>query len=430
MAIQGLRTAGVDRGDGTYNGFIADQRPLDWRTGLLMLHPNGMAPLTALTSQMKKRTATDPEFNWWDKALRSQRYQLGVDLPTGATVTLTTPDALEFRPGHMVLVENTGEIFRVTTVDSATQLTVLREATEDNPGAGTAVDISVAGTNPYLQIIGSAFEEGSQKPVSLAFDPVKHNNFTQIFRSNLGLTRTAMKTRLRTGDQVREAKRECLEYHGIEMERAFWLGAKQETSLGGSPIRYTGGFQHFIDPLRDWSGVGGAGASRVTDYTSVSGVVDMLMLETLLKDAFEFGSSEKVGFCGNTALMCINQIVRKNSVYNIYVNEKEYGMKVARLVCPFGEVVLKTHPLWNQSPGGTVAGTKFFGMDSWLAIMDMANMTYRPLEDSDTKYLPDQQTNGQDGMESGYLTEAGLEFAHPQTMALARGLAVGETDGA
>ncbi len=58
MAIQGLRNAGITGGTGTNNSFVAGERPLDWRTGILLLYPNGMAPLTALTSQMKKNTAT------------------------------------------------------------------------------------------------------------------------------------------------------------------------------------------------------------------------------------------------------------------------------------------------------------------------------------------------------------------------------------
>ena len=35
-------------------------------------------------------------------------------------------------------------------------------------------------------------------------------------------------------------------------------------------------------------------------------------------------------------------------------------MNVSRLVCPFGELVIKTHPLFeNRMPGGTTAGTAY-----------------------------------------------------------------------
>ena len=68
MAIQGLRD--------TLN-FVTDQRPKNWREGILLLEPNGMAPLTGLTSAMSKRVTDDPEFNWWEKSLDDRRFKLG-----------------------------------------------------------------------------------------------------------------------------------------------------------------------------------------------------------------------------------------------------------------------------------------------------------------------------------------------------------------
>lgn len=430
MAIQGLRNTGLARGTGAANDFVPDQRPLDWRSGILLLYPNGRAPLTALTSQMKKRTTTDPEFNWWDKALKSQRYEMTVAINTVVTV-IVIAEWKELRAGHIMLIEESGEMVRVDATPTSSSVTVTRNVATATEGTGIAVDPAVAGTNPFILVIGSAFEEGSQKPDGINFDPVKRRNYSQIFRWNIGMTNTAAKTRLRTGDQVREAKREALEYHSIEQEKAFWLGKSYETAgPTGEPLRYTGGFVDFIDPARDWTGANGSGADRVKDFGAAptSGTVDMEVLEEWLKATFEYGSSEKLAFCGNRALLTINQIVRKNSVYNIYYGEKEYGMSVARVVCPFGEIVLKTHPLWNQNPSGVNGGTTYHGMDSWIAILDMQNLTYRPMDGRDTKYIPNQQTPGQDGMESGYLTECGLEFAHPVTHALARGFQVGAAD--
>lgn len=54
MAINGLRTTA---------NFVTDQRPKNWRETILLLYPNGKAPLTALTSLMKSEKTDDPEFN-------------------------------------------------------------------------------------------------------------------------------------------------------------------------------------------------------------------------------------------------------------------------------------------------------------------------------------------------------------------------------
>ena len=57
-------------------------------------------------------------------------------------------------------------------------------------------------------------------------------------------------------------------------------------------------------------------------------------------------------------LLAINQIVRNNSQFNIQTGLKEFGMDVSRLITPFGTLVLKTHPLFNQITGGTTGGSK------------------------------------------------------------------------
>lgn len=394
MAIQGLRTAA---------DFVTDQRPKSWREGISILYPNGQAPLTALTSLMKSRKVDDPEFNWWEKTMESRRVALGATMAassTGATSTLTVSSGAKgAKTGDLLYIENTGEVVRVAAnPTSDTALVVTRGFA--GTSAATAVNPATAGVNPNLQIIGSAFPEGSQAPSGVNFDPVKKNNYTQIHRSTLEITRTAMKTRLRTGDAVKEAKRECLELHTIDLERAYILGAKSETIDGatGKPIRTSGGVKSFLS------------ASNIknvaTDYSSG---LTMEGLELYMEQLFKYGSSEKLGLCGNRALTVINQVIRKNSQWMLEPTTKEYGFfNVQRLITPHGALVLKTHPLFNQNSSGTTGGTAYYGMDSWLLALDMAQVGYVYIDD--TQYQTKLQDNGLDGEKSGYLTECGLEF--------------------
>jgi hypothetical protein len=101
--------------------------------------------------------------------------------------------------------------------------------------------------------------------------------------------------------------------------------------------------------------------------------------------------------------------------------QKEFGMDVRRLFTPYGTLVLKTHPLFNQIQSKTAA-TAYYSFDTWMLIVDMADLTYRPLRNSDTQYLPDRQGNGIDGLTSEYLTECGLEIAHGKHHHLTKGL--------
>lgn len=413
MAIQGLRDTGIAAG-GTSAPFADDQRPLNWRDGILLLFPNGRAPLTALTSAMRKKVTDDPEFKWWDKALDDQRVALGANAGLGTTLTLAA-GGNTLKVGHVLYVEQTGEYLRVTGVTSDTSITVAR-AQFGGPAA-TDVDYDGINVNPYLLVIGSAYEEGSSKPTAIAYDPVKRTNYTQIFRNNLAATRTAMKTRLRTGDAVREAKREALQYHSIEMEKAFWFGRPSEQVINGKPLRTTGGIFYWI----------AQGTAQIPELTQdfSGGSTTMTQLEDALEAAFRFGSSEKMAFAGNRAVKVVQRIARLNSDYEFMQGQKEFGMNVNRLISPFGELVIKTHPLWNQVTSGenpTTGGGDFKALDSWVAILDMENLIYRPLSDSDTKFMGDQADPGDDAMEAGYLTECGLELHHQTTFSVWKGL--------
>lgn len=397
MAIQGLRTTA---------NFVTDQRPKNWREGVLLLYPNGKAPLFALTSLMKKRVVDDPEFNWWEKELDDRRFALGANLTTTNTsVTLASGETGKtLKEGDLLYVEETGEIMLVDRdPTSDTSITVVRGYAGTT---ATAVTYNGAGVNPNLKLIGSAYEESSLAPTGISFDPTKQFNFTQIFRDTLEVSRTAQKTRLRTGDQVREAKRETLEYHSIGIEMAMWFGKRVETTKNGRPLRVMNGIFQQIPA-----------ANTVTMTSAYTSGIKFENLETELEKAFRFGSSEKVGFCGNIALLTIQRVVRnaKGVAWNIQSDTKEFGMNVTRITSPFGSLVLKSHPLWNQMTGGTTGTSDYYGVNSWLAILDMENIKYVHLKDSDTQYQPDLQANGLDGMKSGYLTECSIELHHAKT---------------
>jgi len=385
MAIQGFRHT---------NNIVADGRPLNWRAGILMAYPNGMMPLTGLTSLMKSESTDDPEFNWWEKAMQTRRLQLSGDITAGATTLDFVAGAFGVKAGDVLFQEGTNEkIFVSADPANDTQLTVIRGF-----AGSTAAGVTVASANPFFTVIGSAFEEGSDAPTGVQFDPVKRFNYTQIFRSTFEATRTAKKTRVRTGDQVKEMKRECLEIHGVDMERAMIFGNRFEGTRNGKPWRTTGGL---ISQLA-------AGNQR--NFTSLYAAgLNMEDFEEECYRLFLEGSNEKMGFCGNRAALLVNQVVRKNSHFNLQTGQKEYGMNVMRFVTPFGTLVMKTHPLFNQMRNGA----NYAGMESAMLILDAAEMKYRYLDGSDTQYEQKLNDNGVDGDKSGYLSECGLELHHP-----------------
>ncbi len=417
MPILGLRTTA---------NFVANQRPENWRESINLLYPNSAkmaeAPLTALTAVMKTRTTDDPVFHWWEKQLNNRRFLLTADpgvAAGGAAGTLTVDaaynPAITVKKNDILLIEQTGEVVRVSTDPTAnTTIAVIRGF--NTGGAGLAMNPATAGNNPYVMVIGSAFEEGSDAPSGVNFDPNERNNYTQIFRSTLEMTRTATQTRLRTGDAVKEAKRECLEYFSVDMERAFFFGKKGSTTVNNKPLRMMSGIFEQISTV--------SSANVIT--ADASSGVDMDWLEAQMLAMFATGSSEKVAFGGNGALQVINQIVRKNSSMTITPGLREYGMRVSRLEGPFGTLVMKSHPLFTQQTGGTNGGTAFYSHNNTLVVLDMAFVKYVYLQD--IEYERDLTQKGLDGQKSGYIGEVSIEISFPQTHFIVKNLAKAKKD--
>lgn len=426
MPIQGLRDT---------TNFVTNERPENWRQGILLLYPNSAraakAPLTALTSLMKEKSTDDPRFHWWEKELDDRRLEIDNDVALVAaaagtieTITLrANSNAITFVKGDLLYAEHTGEIMRVhADPTSNTSITVVRAVAGST---SAALDADGANVNPNLLCIGSAFEEGSLPPTGVSYDPTEFFNYTQIFRKTFEITGTAAQTRLRTVDAVTEAKRECLEYIGIDMERAFLLGRRFEGVLNGRPWRTTAGVINQIDANNIFA--------FGTEAGGTAGVVTMAVLEERMMELFRFGSYEKMALCGNRALLAIQQMIRRNTTSNWTASEpvKEFGMEVVKLTTPFGVLTLKGHPLMTQTAGGINdegTGTRFFAMDSWLLALDMDDVEYRYMDERDLDYESDLQANGLDGMQSGYIGECGIMLAHGKNHALWTQMFEGQID--
>src|SRR5215207_10082017 len=169
MPILGMRTTA---------NFVTNQRPENWRETIALMYPNSgrvrQAPLTALTSVMKKRKVDDPVFHWWDKSLNNRRFLITANVAASAanaagslTVDATYNAATGLKKNDLIFIEQTGEVARVSSDPTATNTIPLVRGVATG-GSGLAIaDIAGAGVNPYAMVIGSAFEEGSDAPTGV-----------------------------------------------------------------------------------------------------------------------------------------------------------------------------------------------------------------------------------------------------------------------
>jgi len=416
--------------------WVTDQRPKNWRQGIMYLYPNGKAPLTAIMSMIGNEKVTDPEFNWWESesgavyteytagevytvADKSAVYVGGTGVATDTLfVTIPAAFATLVRAGHEIMFKQAADptndvVGKVTQVDvnGANSTVGIRLLEPDDNGA-----VGTIATADYLLILGSVHSEGAEMPDTVNRDPVKIYNLTQIFRTSLSITRTAEKTLLRTGPEYQKQKMEKLEQHSIEMEMAYLYGIMTEvTGDNGKPERTTRGIVPFI---RQYA------PNNVSHYpTSAEGVGNNWTvggenwLNRVLEGIFRYGVDEKLMLCGSTVMQGITRLAQTGATINMNpMRNAAYGLEVTTWISPYGVLHLKTDPLMSQNP--TLRGSAI--------ILEPKELKYRYVDD--TKFYPDNDSGRgrTDGKDEEWLTEAGLEMHHPLKMGYLTGF---NTDG-
>lgn len=415
------------RGTGNW---VDNQRPENWREMILYLYPNGSAPLTAIMSMLRSEQVDDPHFHWWSKKLPAQKLSVtgiykdtglsseydGDNYSTDATVYVkgTEDQVKEFKVGHAALIRQSTN-FQVDTfgkitnrvLDGANSFLAIKLREDTNADH----DIDDADT---VLAVGTINPEGGTLQEAIAYDPVEFENYTQIMTTSLSITRTARRTRLRTGDAYQEAKREALELHSIEMEKS-WIWGRPSVKIGDNnkPERTTGGILHFIrehapDNMSDY-----ASESDFSGQTWVQGGEEWFDIQ--LEKLFRHGSTEKLALVGSGALLGIQKLAKAGGQVNIEPGQTDYGLQIIRWITPFGTINLRTHPLFSHEPTNRNS----------MLILEPDNLIYRFIDDTFFVSDADKLKNTHpylDGTEEGYVTECGLELHHPETFMYLNGL--------
>jgi hypothetical protein len=380
------------RGTGNWG---TDERPKSFREKILFANPNGRAPLFALMGRAKKESVDDPEFNWWEESLQIIRTQ--VNYTTGYTTTDNTivvdGNGLDMVAGDILQVEKTevaaygNELVEVSSVTDNTTI-VIKRGVHGSSAASLANDA-------YLFKIGNAYEEGSLSPDVALRNPTKHTNYAQIWKTAVGLTRTAERTRARTGDSWKNDKKRKAFDHSVAIELSLLFGLPNEDTTGTYPKRTTGGLRYWITTNRT------VFATSPTEDTLLDAVYPVWDYES------QGAGDERIVFCGNLFLNNLNKLARDSSSTRVNFDGviKLYGMNLQRWVLPQGTLAVKTHPLMNQH--GRYSASAF--------VIDPTGIIWRPMKD--TTFEDNIQANDADLRKAQWYTEAGLEVQREETMA-------------
>lgn len=323
MAVKGIfvSDAGAlqERSDGLSSTILKESR-------------GGTVPLFALSSGMANGAATAAVISWYEEGIWSTRTPiLAINAPTGNL--LTVEDSSWLHENLVFMVESTGEYVMVLGV-AGNVLTVQRGM------GGTPVSAITIGVDEQaIQLVGSAFEEGSERPTAVATSPFPRTNMTQIFRRAWDITGTAQATTYRFGSRLDKNKQDAAMNHALDMEYSLIWGKKHQGVINNKPFRMMDGI---ISQLRTnifAAPPGGLTRRSMDDFA-----------ERLFSKNIHGKPNERITFCGNVALRALNEIALRYSTYNIERRENEWGIKVNTFVTPFGDITLIPHPLMNDSP--------------------------------------------------------------------------------
>lgn len=433
----GLLTTSITRDYESNN----DRRKIYWA------FPQGGAQLMGLLALLPNAQESDKtNFGWFERRFPTQRsttaasgtapftnadnsaFSDAAAFVAGTEYIVQVATTEQFKPTHVIEIRDfaynstTGDLVGVVTaIVSSTKLKFRPNA------AWAAVENATTKNNSKtVAIIGTANRENARSGAGHFFAPVNPYNYTQIFRGAFAIPRSTMKGGLvfqKNGPFDMMAKENGLRYM-MEMEQAFTWGERIEQTVTDPETndqtyeRQTGGVLYF---LKLWEAAAsiyrGSTSSAITSnedddkrIVSVNGILTKERYNRWLQNLFRQTNDvgyEKVCLCGATFLSVINNLFDRDRIVMSSIEEPKTKAKfiVYSHQTLFGTVHYKTHPKFTEDPDKTDSGL----------FLDLGNLRYRPLCDSDTQFLNRRQENDRDGGKWEWISECGLELKFPES---------------
>lgn len=391
-----------------YNG-ITDYLNKSFAANMIRYAPNGTAPLFGLTGMMPQERCVSVEHGYFAKTMvfPSVTINNGGVAYTNATTVLAVLSTANCLAGDLLRSHITGEIMRISTVDSPTQITVVRGF--GNTTSYPAHANSVATTN-VLYNVGNAFEQASSAPSSRVMNPTRVINYTQIFRNSWALPGTMEAIAPIAGNAlVAESRQDCGMFHSADIEKAFFFGQKSSGTIGGKYVTTMSGIIDSVKTL-----------APAANTTTAGGTTNYSQLETMLEGCFDTITDGRTGndrliFVGGTGRKVINGIGRLSGQYQIMDGQTSFGLQFQTFKTSRGTFRLIEHPLFNSN-------VDWAKMAIAVDLPAVKPKYLRPTKNiefgMDGKYVQD----GADAVGGTLTSELTLEIINPSAFAVVLGL--------
>lgn len=394
---------------GVFNANTGNPAELNARSfaaQILRRFPNGSAPMFALTSMIGRSKAKASTHSYFSKTMSFITSTLAVGVLIG-DASITVPTTVGMTIGMTFYNRRTREVVRVTGITSATVIAVTRAFGREAAAAMNIGDVLVN--------IGTAFEEGSNRPVARRLTTTYVPNYTQIFRNAWALTDTARASYAEMGiSNIAENRNDCGMFHSVDIEAAIIWGQPKMDTSGTQPIHAT---QGVLDALEQYAPENTNTAGATTSFDQL-----VALVEPAFKYSTNIGNAkERVAFGDAQAIKVLNSVGRKSGQIQMMTSETRFGMKYTSFQFYKGTVDLIEHPMMNElaAPGS-------------LLVMDMPALKLAYMDGRDT--VPEEygvgagkktDPTGLDSTGGSLTTELAVELINPFSCCWIDGLTAG-----
>jgi hypothetical protein len=368
---------------------------------------------------------------WTDRSFTTSTNLAAVSV--GATVTATLSSAQSWLIKGMVVQVSSiqGESGApnhanavITAINSSTSIDI-KWLTNPGSDADPAAYVNAASMEGRMQVIGTAYAEGSGAPDTFSQELDHDYGYTQIFKTACEMSNTARATVYKGyADEWQRIWNLKLREHKVDIERAMLFG--QRASSGG--INYTEGIAgHIIANGQSQTAADSTqlvyteGQAYLKTVAAASLTYDVLLRDLeVVFDPARGGSTVKLALCSLPVISLFNKLgdgvgfigdtLSSKAPYNFERSQGSFGHKIMKIETVHGDLSLVREPL-------------FRGLSSeFCCMVDLDHVSYRPLVGNgvnrDTSIETNVQAADEDLRKDLILTEAGLEVSLPETHAL------------
>jgi len=337
-----------------------------------------------------------PNIQWLEQDEEAKVLTLNGTMTNVAT-TMILVSTVGVTPGMIIRIVETNENVRVTTVDSATNLTVVRG---QGSIAGTAVTIA----SGKVTLLGMAAQAGFSNPDAMGSTGAQKTNYIQTFIDGVDVNNFNQMSAKVGGDKrktLMNAMGQARSEHMQKIELAMLYGQKATGTVGGQPYYATEGV---FDVCRaGWT-------------SDISSSLTRVKLDEALSTPMNYGSTSKILLCGTRVKPAISDLFYNSQVHTETLTGDNLNLTVEKLTVNGGEYYMIQHPYMDANRG----------MDKYAAVVDIENfkLVYPTGFDINGKayngktrfeFLPNQSNHAR--QRGDWVTHIGTKITNPNAFA-------------